>query len=407
MSESGVRVLNHRLIDKLGITAEQVDEIAAAESAELTRRVRRYRADRPAVPVRGRTVIVIDDGLATGFTARAAIEVLRALGTQRIVLAVPVGPADTVEELSALADDVVCLHTPRFFMAIGPLYADFHQVREDEVADLLARYADAPHRDDRDRGPPARALTRDVRISAGSALLAGTLTVPPDPIGVVIFAHGSGSSRLSPRNIAVARALESGGLATLRFDLLDSTEEADRANVFDVDLLAGRLADATRWVQDEPETQQLRIGYFGASTGAAAALHAAARFGSAIAAVVSRGGRPDLAGSDLRAVTAPVLLIVGGRDTPVIALNERARRQLRCVHRLEIVPGATHLFTEPGALELVSGLARDWFTTHLPTPAGRPDTSEQHDRAEGSPFDARRRTDNRAGSHQASLSASQ
>ncbi|HZO82475.1 MAG TPA: phosphoribosyltransferase family protein [Candidatus Binataceae bacterium] len=202
-----------------------------------------------------------------------------------------------------------------------------------------------------------------VVIPSDSVRLEGELTVPPDARVIVLFAHGSGSSRLSPRNQFVARALEQAGVGTLLFDLLTEEEAADRENVFDVDFLAHRLGDATRWLRARPEAAACALGYFGASTGAAAALIAAAQ-DPAICAVVSRGGRPDLALRHLAAVTAPTLLIVGGNDYGVIELNEKAYRLLRCEKALKIVPGATHLFEEPGTLEQVARLASEWFVRH-------------------------------------------
>ncbi len=195
--------------------------------------------------------------------------------------------------------------------------------------------------------------------------ISGQLVLPDQARGVVLFAHGSGSGSRSPRNRYVAGALNEAGLGTLLFDLLTPAEEADRANVFDVELLAGRLLQATERIREEPAAAGLPIGYFGASTGAAAALWAAAEPGGDVAAVVSRGGRPDLAGARLAEVRAATLLIVGGLDEQVVELNQEARRHLRCESRLEIVPGATHLFEEPGALESVAELARDWFTDRL------------------------------------------
>lgn len=194
--------------------------------------------------------------------------------------------------------------------------------------------------------------------------LEGILTVPRGARGIVLFAHGSGSSRLSPRNSRVGAVLRTHGLATLLFDLLLPQEAEDRANVFDIDLLASRLLLATEWLAQQNSTRPLRIGYFGASTGAAAALVAAAKRRD-IGAVVSRGGRPDLAGSFLQRVTAPTLLIVGGLDLEVLALNRSALKELNCEKRLEIVPGATHLFEEPGALDAVVGYATRWFVDHL------------------------------------------
>jgi putative phosphoribosyl transferase len=191
------------------------------------------------------------------------------------------------------------------------------------------------------------------------------LSMPEAACGIILFAHGSGSSRFSPRNNYVARALQQAGLATLLFDLLTEPEAADRERVFDIPLLAERLTIATDWVAAQSETAPLPIGYFGASTGAAAALVAAARGGRNIAAVVSRGGRPDLADADLRRVAAPTLLIVGGADDAVLGLNRMALAKLICEKDLAVVPGATHLFEEPGTLDQVIELARDWFVGHL------------------------------------------
>jgi putative phosphoribosyl transferase len=211
--------------------------------------------------------------------------------------------------------------------------------------------------------PPARG--EDVAPAAGEVRLAGYLTVPQKAPGIVVFAHGSGSSRHSPRNRYVASVLTEAGLGTLLFDLLTPEEEDNRANVFDIGLLAGRLAEVTAWLRAQPQAAAAAIGYFGASTGAAAALWAAAAPGADIAAVVSRGGRPDLARPRLPAVTAPTLLIVGGQDAVVLDLNRRAQAELRCENHLAIVPGATHLFEEPGTLAAAAALARDWFTSHL------------------------------------------
>lgn len=215
---------------------------------------------------------------------------------------------------------------------------------------------------------------REVRIPIGDVTLGGTLAAPEDARGIVVFAHGSGSSRYSPRNRFVAQELQHGGLATLLMDLLTREEEdMDRRTGhlrFDIELLANRLAGATDWLGDTPATADLRVGYFGASTGGGAALVAAAMRPDEVHAVVSRGGRPDLAGGSLPLVQAPTLLIVGSRDTPVIAMNEDAMRRMRAPTKLEIVIGASHLFEEPGTLEEVARLAREWLVRHLS--AGEP-----------------------------------
>lgn len=218
--------------------------------------------------------------------------------------------------------------------------------------------------------------TRAVDIAGDGAVMHGDLAVPDGGMGIVVFAHGSGSSRHSPRNRHVAEKLQQAQFGTLLVDLLTEAEEVidDRTGElrFDIGLLARRLETAARWLRGDPETAQRPLGYFGASTGAAAALVAAARQSDAVGAVVSRGGRPDLAGDALARVVAPTLLIVGGRDQVVLELNRQAAEHLRCPHRLDIVRGATHLFEEPGALDEVAGLAADWFTAHLvPVPTGR------------------------------------
>ncbi len=199
----------------------------------------------------------------------------------------------------------------------------------------------------------------------GASALGGFLAIPDGAKGLVVFAHGSGSSRFSPRNTQVARALNERGLATLQFDLLTQVEARDRANVFDIPLLGKRVAETVEWALANDATRDLRIGLFGASTGAAAALVAAATNPDAVSAVVSRGGRPDLAGDSLPGVRAPTLLIVGGNDDIVIELNKQAKRQLTNRNELVIIPGATHLFEEPGALEDVVAAAGDWFERHL------------------------------------------
>ncbi|HEY2974809.1 MAG TPA: hypothetical protein VGJ48_20010 [Pyrinomonadaceae bacterium] len=215
--------------------------------------------------------------------------------------------------------------------------------------------------------PTGTARARDVQIRSGAAMLHGDLSIPTSAQGVVLFAHGSGSSRHSPRNQFVARTIREAGVGTLLFDLLTAEEEAVDARTghlrFDIGLLAARLIDATYWLKGELD--YFRVGYFGSSTGGGAALVAAAELGEIVSAVVSRGGRPDLAGDALPLVTSPTLLIVGGLDYPVIEMNEAALARLRCEKELQIVPGATHLFEEPGTLEQVADLAAEWFQKHL------------------------------------------
>jgi putative phosphoribosyl transferase len=378
VGEDGVVVVNDHVLAMAGVERAEFEQVERRERAELERRAQRFRGDRPRLDLAGRTVVIVDDGIATGSTARAACAVARAHGARHVVLAAPVAAPSAVEALRREADELVLLETPERFSAVGQFYGDFRPTEDDEVLDLLSRSRHVP------AGPAARPATRpdappdartpaadpplrddEVEVAAGRVHLAGHLTLPAHPLGVVVFAHGSGSSRHSPRNQYVARVLQEAGLGTLLFDLLTPQEEAHRANVFDIDLLAERLHTVTEWVRTRPECRTLPIGYFGASTGAAAALGAAARAGGAIAAVVSRGGRPDLAGDRLPEVQAPTLLIVGGHDDVVLSLNEAAQARLTCTNRLAVVPGATHLFEEPGTLEAAAGLARDWFVAHL------------------------------------------
>jgi putative phosphoribosyl transferase len=211
----------------------------------------------------------------------------------------------------------------------------------------------------------AATADREVRIEVGAAVLEGRLSIPSVARGAVVFAHGSGSSRHSPRNRAVASALQEAGFATLLFDLLTTNEEGDRTKIFDIGLLGARLALVTGWLREQPEAGTLPIGYFGASTGAGAALWAAAELGEAISAVVSRGGRPDLAATRLPHVSASTLLIVGANDPVVLDLNRAAAQHLRTTTQLVVVPGATHLFEEPGTMDVVIERASDWFAEHL------------------------------------------
>ncbi|MFD6112189.1 phosphoribosyltransferase family protein [Streptomyces yangpuensis] len=364
IGEGGVRVISEDIVRSSRVTRGDLEAVERAEEAELARRARRFRGDRPRVALDGRTVIVVDDGIATGATAAAACQVVRAQGAARVVLAVPVAPPDAVARLREETDEVVCLSAPRAFLAVGEWYRDFSQTSDEEVVSLLAQAAAGrrPARAVGSVGAVEAARAVEVEVDAGGLALAGDLALPEGAGAVVVFAHGSGSSRRSPRNRTVAADLNRAGLGTLLFDLLTPAEEADRANVFDIEPLAGRLAAATAWLR---RRAPLPVGYFGASTGAAAALWAASAADADIGAVVSRGGRPDLAGPRLASVRAPTLLVVGGRDTTVLELNRAAQRELLCETRLEVVPGATHLFEEPGALDEVAALARDWFTRHL------------------------------------------
>jgi predicted phosphoribosyltransferase/dienelactone hydrolase len=359
IGEDGVRVVNDEIVRVVGATAADFSRIEQIERAELQRRAERFRGAAPRVDLVGRVAVIVDDGIATGSTARAACQVARAHGADRVVLAVPVAAPDSVRALASDADEIVCVEQPTWLRSVGQWYDDFTQVDDREVVDLLER----AHRLHPPTGFDA-GFDAEVEVGVGSFSLPGHLTVPPNAVGVVVFAHGSGSSRHSPRNQFVADQLQAAGLATLTFDLLTDSEAADRRNVFDIGLLGSRLLRATDWVRHHRAVTGLPIGLFGASTGAAAALVAASDPSRPVAAVVSRGGRPDLAGNRLDLVNAPTLLIVGGDDTTVLSLNQQAQRSLRCENGLTVVPGATHLFEEPGTLEQVAQLAADWFVDH-------------------------------------------
>ena len=404
IGEGGIRVSNDEVIRRGGITPEEIAAVEERERADLDQQAQLFRAGRPHVDLAGRTAVIVDDGIATGSTAAAACQVARRMGAKRVVLAVPVGAPESLQALRSICDDAVSLHAPEFFMAVGTFYDNFRHVSDAEVSDLLARSDDAvrvpaasapatnaeatnaeatnadhgpsePHFPTNTAGqtPAPPELDEDVslEVADGTVTLEGHLTVPANATGIVIFVHGSGSSRHSPRNRYVASQLNEAGLGTLLFDLLTKEEEAERANVFDIPPLASRLTDVTRWVREQPGGLDTALGYFGASTGAAAALWAAAEPDAHVDAIVSRGGRPDLADPRLPDVRSPTLLMVGGRDDVVLELNRQARQRLRCENRLAIIPGATHLFEEPGALQTVTWLARDWFLDHFARPGGR------------------------------------
>lgn len=366
IGEGGARVVDEDLVARAGVSAALLQAVEARERVELERRVERFRLGRPRLSLRGRTVVIVDDGIATGATARTACEVARAHGAARIVLAVPVAPVGWTLDIDGSADEFVCVQTPDPFISVGRFYFDFDQTTDDEVTACLDRAA-------------ARVLPSTVPVAASEpgpvdeevdiridgVRLRGHLNVPERATGLVVFAHGSGSSRHSPRNQMVAELLGDAGIATLLFDLLTTEEEADRFNVFDIELLARRLAAVTGWLRGRAGVVGLPIGYFGASTGAAAAIWAAAEPDSGVAAVVSRGGRVDLADERVHALGAPTMLIVGSKDVAVLDLNRRTRSRMHCENELVVIPGATHLFEERGTLTMAATEAKRWFTDHF------------------------------------------
>ena len=357
VSESGEVVLGAAAVE-IGADPEYVQREAAAQVRTLRERRRLFSPVLAPADCADRIVIVVDDGVATGATMHAALTLLRRRGPRRLVAAMAVAPPATVRRLASAADEVVCLHTPEDFRAVGQFFEDFTPVSDDEAVAALREFHGV-------RGAGAGERAEEAAIPAGGATLPGDLVVPAGARGLVLFAHGSGSSRKSPRNAFVATQLRRRGLATLLMDLLTEEEDLERRNRFDIDLLTQRLLHATQWAAQHRDVGRLPVGYCGASTGAACALRAAASLGDGVRAVVSRGGRPDLAEGDLARVRAPTLLVVGGDDTDVLALNRVALERLRCTKELAVVPGATHLFEEPGALERAAALAADWFARHL------------------------------------------
>lgn len=371
--------LDATIIRAVKIAPEEIDRIAQETRLMLDRRALAYRGGRTELALQGQTVILVDDGIATGASIFAAVHALREASIAKLVVGVPVVPHSTCKWLEAEVDELALVSAPIDFYAVGQFYENFDQTPDSEVIELLSRnsaevpVASASH-------PIVEISESDVMVKQlaipmnGQSLL-GTLSVPAHAHGIVLFAHGSGSSRHSPRNLEVSWAFQRRGLATLLFDLLTpQEEEVDRYTKqyrFDIPLLAERLALTTRWVRSRPEARDLPIAYFGASTGAAAALVAAARSPREALAVVSRGGRPDLAAGDLARVKAATLLIVGERDREVLDLNRRALPHLRAAERrLDVIPGATHLFEEPGAMEQVAQLAGTWFLQHIPANRG-------------------------------------
>ena len=375
IAPGGVRVLDERALRSLGIAHGDIDRIEGEERAEMERRLLTYRGSPKPPDVAGKTVILVDDGLATGATARAAVRSLRQQGPLQIVLAIPVGAPDSVEQLRAEADEVLVVETPEPFQAVGAWYDEFDQTTDEEVLALLRRA-----RVESDRG-----YDLPVEIDHDSVVLHGDLTLPRAAKGLIIFAHGSGSSRKSPRNRQVARILNDEGFGTLLLDLLTADEERvdewTRELRFDVTMLSRRVVSAIDWSRAHPSVAGLDVGLFGASTGAAAALMAAAQRPHDVRAVVSRGGRPDLAGTALPLVGVASLFIVGSLDEDVLDLNREAVTRMRKPARIEIVPGATHLFEEPGKLEVVADLAASFFAQHLAPRA----TSTAARRAHGGP----------------------
>lgn len=355
IAEGGVHVLDEEVRRANNVDREALADVEQRERWVLDRVAESLRGARPPAPVYGRTVVVVDDGIATGATARAACAVVRQRGAARVVLATPVAPPDWTDRLAGVADEFVVVTTPERYHAVGQVYEHFDDVPDHDVTECL----------DHALAPPRPPVDDDVLLFIDDVIVPGHLTVPVDPIGVVVFAHGSGSGHHSPRNQHMAHALHDARVATLLVDLLTAEESRVRANNVDIGLLGRRLVAATERLRGQAALASVPVGYVGAATGAAAAFWAATHGSVPIAAVVSRGGRPDMADGCLADVHCPTLLVVGGDDEVALAVNRQAVFQLHCETRLAIVPGASHFFTEPGTLDTVANLARDWFVRHL------------------------------------------
>ena len=360
VAEDGATFIDRKLCDAVGVSASDALERAERTRLAVAETVTRLRGTRLLPDLTNHAVILVDDGLATGATAHAAVRAIAALKPRHLVLAVPVAAAQTAARLRPEVDELVALEEPTALGSVGQWYQDFRPVADEEVDALLARAAPRPRAD---AGGSSALL-----IAAEGVVLRADLTLPAGAQSLVLFAHGSGSGRASPRNRAVARTLQASGFGTLLVDLLSEREQALDAESgryrFDIALLASRLVAATDWIATQPKLRDLPLGYFGSSTGAAAALLAAAARPDRAAAVVSRGGRIDLAGAAVHLVHAPTLLLVGSEDETVLELNERALAELRCEKQLYVIEGAGHLFEEPGALEVVTQLALRWFAEH-------------------------------------------
>ena len=353
VGEGGVRILNRDVLARAAFDPTALERATGRARLDVERRVRMYRGGGAPVPVTSRTAVVVGDGMATGSSACAAIRILRERGVARIVVAMPVASTAALGRVHRLADEVVCLESPASLRSAEDAYADGACPDDAEVAEILA----AARRD-----APATAVTQaaEVTIHAG-VTLTGDLSIPPHARGVVVFAHGDQDTRWSPRSRWLAGSFHDAGFATLLFDLRSEDEVARRATPAPVEELGARLAATARWLKARPELAGDPVVFFCSSRGTAGALWAAAQDDLEIAAVVARGGRPDLAWEALPYVKAPTLLITGGRDGPGLDRSRVTLGRMVGDHELAVIPGAGPIFDEPGALDHVARLARAWF----------------------------------------------
>lgn len=350
VGEGGVRVLNDDVVSMQGLNDLVIGHIANEQNLEIERRHVVYRNGRPPLNLSGKTAIIVDDGIATGATARAACMVAKRMGANRVVIAVPVAPAGWEQGFLDVADQRVSIFQSRDFGSVGYFYENFEPVADDTVRALLAY---SQHHQ----------LDEEVAIGVGNQRsVRADVHAPLGATGVVVFAHGSGSGRKSPRNIQVAGELRESGFATVLADLLTSEEESERT--FDIEFLAERLTKVVEWVKKHPVLGRLPLAIFGASTGAAAAVTVAENDHD-VRCVVSRGGRVDLAICQPEDVVQPILLLVGSLDTVVLGLNREFCERVGSRCTLHLIDGASHLFEEEGSLNQVARQAIEYLTSHL------------------------------------------
>ncbi len=329
------------------LSSDEIERAALQEIQALEKKRARYTGQHKMVDVQGRTVVLVDDGVATGSTLAAGIRSLKSQGAHRIIVAVPVSSESAVSRLQAEGAEVRAYYVPQFFGAVSYFYKDFPQISDSEVGEFF------------------RVQSVQVEIANGKEKYKAVLGKALSPKGFVLFVSGSSGGRLNPRNQYLADFLNRQGISTMLVDLLSEEESKDKSNTFDIQLLADRVLKFTEWIERSPEFRHLPLGYIGANTGAGAALRAVVVAGARVSAVVSRGGRPDLAGDILAKVQTPTLLLVGGKDHLVVDLNESAFRKLKAEKRMEVIPRASHLFEEPGTLQQVAELTADWFQKYF------------------------------------------
>lgn len=355
---------------RMGVSSEQLGSQLSARRAEVEGRAQRLREGREPVSLAGRTVILVDDGVATGNTAQAAIDAVRTRGAAKVILAVPIAASHPLEVLRDAADEVVCLHETPELYAVGAWYEHFPQLADEDVIATLRRAA----RREAERAKAARVVERELPVRIAAGLLKVTLLLPPSPRAVVLFVHSTGNSRASLKKRYVSRALNAAGYGSALIELRTDREIAleEEEHTSDIGLLASRLLDVTEALRAEPALRGIPFAYYGTQAGAAAALAAAASCPSWIDVVICRSGRTDLAGSSVLDVHAPTLLIAGGLDVPTLELNRQTLQRLPAIHQLVVVPGASNSFDEPGALDAAASAAVRWLDAalHVPLAAG-------------------------------------